>query len=200
MKILGNLERNCYVACSGGVDSMVLLHFLIKGRRNVEVLHVNHGTQDCKQAEMFVKSFCLENNIPCHVAYYTDSKQTEEAWRDFRYNFFSEFKDKPIYTAHTLSDNIETYLLSSIKGTPKFIPYSRTHVRRPFLLVSKKELLNYAERNNVQWIEDSSNLESNFDRNKIRNQVIPVLKNINPGLEKTFYTKCFLKYQKDGII
>lgn len=200
MKILGNLERNCYVACSGGVDSMVLLHFLIKGRRNVEVLHVNHGTQDCKQAEMFVKSFCLENNIPCHVAYYTGSKQTEEAWRNFRYEFFNQFKNRVIYLGHTLSDNIETYIMSDIKGTAKFIPYQRDNIIRPLLLVTKDEIKQYAKRNNVKWIEDSSNLESNFDRNKIRNQVIPVLKNINPGLEKTFYTKCFLKYQKDGVI
>lgn len=200
MKILGKLAPTCYVGCSGGIDSMCLLTFLLKGRRKVEVLHFNHGTVFANDAQKFLEDFCKVNNIPLHIGYYKGNKTTENDWRNARYEFFNQFKNRVIYLGHTLSDNIETYLLSSIKGTSKFIPYSRTNVRRPFLLVSKKELLSYAERNNVKWIEDSSNLESNFDRNKIRNQVIPVLKNINPGLEKTFYTKCFLKYQKDGII
>lgn len=199
VKILGKLEKTCYVGCSGGVDSMVLLHFLLKGRRQIEVLHVNHGTEACKKAEEFIKTFCLLNKLSLHVGYYKDCNQTEEAWRNFRYNFFSNFTDKPIYLGHTLSDNIETYLLSSIKGTPKFIPYSRNNIARPFLLSSKQELIDYAIRNNINWIEDPTNIQSIYSRNKIRNQIIPVLKDINPGLEKTFKTKCLNKYRQDGI-
>lgn len=200
MQILGKLDKKCYVGCSGGKDSMTLLHFLLKGRREVEVLHVNHNTEHGREAERFVRSFCFSHSIPFHTVQYEGVKQTEQAWRDFRYSFFSRFKDYPIYLAHTLQDNIETYIMADIKGTAKFIPYQRDNIIRPMLLTFNSEIDRYVEKNKVVWIEDPSNSTSNYDRNKIRNEVIPVLKQINPGLEKTFFKRCIEKYKKDGII
>ena len=199
MKLLGQIPKQCYVACSGGKDSMMMLNFLLAGRRDVIVLYFNHNTEHGKEAEHFLHEFCKERNLELHIGYYLGKEKTENAWRDARYKFFSFYKNRPILTAHKISDNIETYIMSDMKGTAKFIPYQRDNIIRPFLLVSNKEIDEYCVRNNVTWIEDPSNSENNYDRNKIRNQIIPVLKEINPGLERTFRSKCIKKYKKDGI-
>ena len=199
MKLLGRIPSSCYLACSGGIDSMVMLNFLLAGRRDVTVLYFNHNTEHGKEAEHFLHEFCRERNLTLHIGAYYGAEKTEEAWRNARYKFFSFFKNKPLIQNHNLSENIETYIMSDIKGTAKFIPYQRDNIIRPLLLVTKDEIKQYAEKNKVVWIEDPSNSTSNYDRNKIRNEVIPVLKQINPGLEKTFYYRCLGKYERDGI-
>lgn len=200
MKLLGNIPKKCYLACSGGVDSMVLLNFLLRGKREVTLLYLNHNTKHGQEAEEFLKAFSKTHNLELIVNKYNGVEQTEEAWRNARYEFFSKYTKMPILQAHNLSENIETWLLSSIKGTSKFIPYKRDNIIRPFLLVSKEEILNYAKRNKIKWIEDPSNSASDYDRNKIRNEIIPVLKEINIGLDKVFRNKCLDKYKKDGIL
>ena len=199
MNLLGKIPKSVYLCCSGGVDSMTMLFKLLKMRRDVTVLYFNHNTQHGKEAEHFLHEFCRERNLVLHIGAYYGTEKTEEAWRNARYKFFSFFKDKPILTAHTLCDNIETYIMSDIKGTAKFIPYQRDNIIRPMLLLSKNKILEYASENKVVWIEDPSNSTSNYDRNKIRNQVIPVLKQINPGLERVFKRRCIEKYRKDGL-
>lgn len=197
MKILGKIPKECYISCSGGVDSMSIVNYVLKGNRDVTILYYNHNTPHGHQAEKFLSDFCLENQIKFLKDVYKGSTMTEQVWREARYNFLSNFKDKEIIQGHNLSDNIETWLFSSVKGTPKFIPYRRDNIIRPFLLVSKEEILKYANNNNVKWIEDPSNKGVDYDRNKIRNKIIPVLKDINPGLNKTFRKKCLNKYQND---
>lgn len=199
MNLLGKIPSSCYLACSGGIDSMVMLNFLLAGRRDVTVLYFNHNTEHGKEAEHFLHEFCRERNLTLHIGTYYGAEKTEEAWRNARYKFFSFFKNKPILQCHHINDNIETYIMSDIKGTAKFIPYQRDNIIRPLLLVTKDEIKYYAEKNKVVWIEDPSNSTSNYDRNKIRNEVIPVLKQINPGLEKTFFKRCIEKYKKDGL-
>ena len=199
MKLLGRIPSSCYLACSGGIDSMVMLNFLLAGRRDVTILYFNHNTVHGKEAEHFLHEFCRERNLTLHIGAYYGTEKTEEAWRNARYKFFSFFKNKPLIQNHNLSENIETYIMSDIKGTAKFIPYQRDNIIRPLLLVTKDEIKYYAEKNKVVWIEDPSNSTSNYDRNKIRNEVIPVLKQINPGLEKTFFKRCIEKYKKDGV-
>ena len=195
MKILGEIPKDIYLACSGGIDSMAILNFLLSGNRNVTLLYFNHNTTHGHEAEKFLIDFCANNNLQLHIGYYKDKVETEESWRNARYDFFSNFKDKPIITCHHLDDNIETFLLGLIRGNSKLIPYSRGNVIRPFLLVSKEKLKRYVSNKNIIWCEDPSNAESFYSRNKIRNQVIPVLKEINPGLSKVFYNKCLFKYQ-----
>ena len=199
MNLLGKIPSSCYLACSDALDSMVMLNFLLAGRRDVTVLYFNHNTEHGKEAEHFLHEFCRERNLTLHIGTYYGAEKTEEAWRNARYKFFSFFKNKPILQCHHINDNIETYIMSDIKGTAKFIPYQRDNIIRPLLLVTKDEIKQYAEKNKVVWIEDPSNSTSNYDRNKIRNEVIPVLKQINPGLEKTFYYRCLGKYERDGI-
>lgn len=196
MKILHKLPTDCYLACSGGVDSMSVLTFLLKGNKNVELLFCHHGTETSQEAYDFLMNFSNREKLKIHVDFYDGNSTTEESYRNFRYEFFNKFTDKPIITCHHLNDNIETHLMSMISGTPKFIPYSRDNIIRPFLLVSKMELIKYAKRNHVVWVEDKTNTENVYSRNKIRNLVIPVLKEINPGLEKVYRNKCELFYKK----
>lgn len=200
MKLLGNIPKKVYLACSGGKDSMMMLDFLLKGRRDIHVLYYNHNTEHGKEAEHFIHEFCRLNNISLDIGFYYGEDKTELAWRNARYKFLSNYTNRPIITCHHLNDNIETFLLSEIKGQAKFIPYQRNNVIRPLLLVSRNEIDSYATRHNIKWIEDPSNSQVDYSRNKIRNLVIPVLKEINPGLETTYYYKCLNKYEKDGVI
>lgn len=200
MKLLGKIPKDVYLACSGGKDSMTILYFLLQGRRNVHVLYFNHKTKHGKEAQDFLYNFCMFKNIPISIGLYQGTEQTEVAWRDARYDYFSNFKDKPIITGHHLKDNIETWLMSSISGHSKFIPYSRNNIIRPFLLTNQKDMERYANNYKVEWIEDPSNKETKYSRNKIRNLVFPVLEDISPGIETVFYYKCLEKYEKDGVI
>lgn len=200
MKLLGKIPKDVYLACSGGKDSMTVLYFLLLGRRNVHVLYFNHNTEHGNEALEFLKDICKSKNIKLSTATYTKNVQTEAMWREERYNFFSAFTDKPIITCHHLQDNIETWLMSSITGTAKYISYSRDNIIRPFLLSSRKDLDRFANNHSVEWIEDPSNSETKYSRNKVRNLVFPVLREINPGIESTFYYRCLAKYERDGII
>ena len=199
MKLIGTIPEKVYLACSGGVDSMVVLNYLLKGKRDVELLFYHHNTKTSDEALEFLNSFVQDTKLKLHVGYYNSTKKTENDWRNGRYEFFAKFKDRPIITCHQLDDNIETFFLSTIKGTPKFIPYDRDNIIRPFLLVSKKEFYYHAKRNNIKWAEDITNSQNDHDRNKIRNLVLPVFKEINQGLDKTFFKKCMHKYKNDGL-
>ena len=92
MKLLGRIPSSCYLACSGGKDSMMLLNFLLAGRRDVTVLYFNHSTEHGKEAEHFLHEFCRDRNLTLHVGTYYGTEKTEEAWRNARYKFFSFFK------------------------------------------------------------------------------------------------------------
>lgn len=186
LKIHGKLPTDLYLACSGGVDSMAICHFLLASRRKVEILYFNHKTAHGNDAESFVVDFCNKNNIPYHIGTYEGLTQSESEWRESRYNFLSKFSDKPIITCHHLNDSIETFYMSSFKGIEKFIPYRRSNIIRPFLLTSKEDILCYAKRHNVDFIQDYSNFESCCDRNIFRNEIFPVIKKMNPGIETVF--------------
>lgn len=200
MRLVGKMPAKVYLACSGGIDSMFVLDFLLKGKREVTLLYFNHNTEHGKEALDFLKNISDKLNLTLISEEYLGTDSTEVSWRNARYSFFSKYTDMPIITAHHLDDNIETYIMSEVKGTAKFIPYKRGNIIRPFLLFSKKSILEYVRRYNVSWIEDDSNSKCDYDRNKIRNKVIPILREINPGLDKTYFKKCFNKYQKDGFI
>jgi tRNA(Ile)-lysidine synthase len=188
------------IAVSGGVDSMVLLHLMMQTKHQIAVAHVNYCLRD-KESDAdheFIKNFCSMNEIQFFdTKFDTGSFTTEnkigiqEAARDFRYNWFSELTLKHQYnfiaTAHHLNDLSETFLFNITRGTGisglHGIPTRRNNIIRPLLFAKKNDLIDYALSNSIQYRNDSSNLKNNYSRNKIRNQVIPVLKEINPQLE-----------------
>lgn len=187
IRFLGELPRDITVACSGGIDSMVVLDFLRTGKRKVKVAYFNHGTDFSNEMEPKVENFCRRNGIgfikgdPYRGR---DKKESlEEYWRNARYKFLLSIEGLVI-TAHHLDDVVETYLFTSIHGTPKTIPYRYKNIIRPFLITPKSEFISWAERKGVEYWDDPSNDNTSFARNRIRHNIMPEVLKINPGIHK----------------
>lgn len=198
-------NENVIVCTSGGADSMALLHFLHTNCKEMKigiiVAHVNHllRGESSDRDESFVKSFCEREGIKFYIKRIDIRKESEnmnigleECGRKKRYEFFKELSDKyqaKIATAHTLSDNIETILFNLSRGTGLNgicgIPAVRDNIIRPLIFVSREEIERYCERNGIEFVTDSTNFSDDYNRNKIRLNVIPVLKKINPKLEES---------------
>jgi tRNA(Ile)-lysidine synthase len=180
------------IACSGGYDSMAVAHFFIKGGRKPIILHVNHGTGN-DHAEMEVRNFCSVNKLELYLYKVNpDTKPKAESWEEFwrneRIKAFSTV-DMPVITGHNLNDAMETWLFGAINGQPKLIPYNTNNIYRPFLLTPKEDLLAYAEKHNITWVEDRSNIDTKYARNRIRHNIIPEALKINPGFGKVIIKK-----------
>ena len=195
IKLQGKVPRKVYVACSGGVDSMAALDFL-KRKHDVFVLHFNHGTDYGFKALEFVSNYCADNDIGflTNVTGQEREKQAresqEEYWRSIRYDWLERCTERQIVTGHHLDDCVETWVMSSMHGTGKIIPYSRNErVLRPFRLTRKRDLELWASLNNVPYIEDDSNQDTCYTRNYIRHEMMPNVLQVNPGIHKTIAKK-----------
>jgi tRNA(Ile)-lysidine synthase len=191
------------LAVSGGVDSMVLMHLLKAHHFTFSVAHCNFCLRknDADEDENFVKNYCEKHQIPFFTKRFATSQfaekqgiSTQMAARELRYTWFEELRIQEkfnyLLTAHHLNDNLETVLLNFTKGTGiaglKGISPKRDWVVRPLLFAKKTEIIAFATQNNLKWREDTSNASNKYQRNLLRNEVIPLLKNINPTLEETF--------------
>lgn len=190
IKLLGKVPREVVVACSGGVDSVALLHFLSLKHR-VKAAFFHHGTENSDRAEDFVEKLCEKMSVKLFVGRITESKpkdlSEEEHWRNCRYEFLSSFRY--VVTAHNLDDVAETWVWSSLHGTPKLIPYERGNIRRPLLCTRKKDLIEWCTSHRVDWIEDSSNQDTKYTRNFIRKEMMPQVLRVNPGIHKMLEKK-----------
>lgn len=192
IKLQGKLPRDIVLACSGGVDSMAALDFL---RRNhcVTVAHFNHRTDHGIRAAAWLREQCrtkytdvryrehvLEGECPKGMS-------KEEWWREARYEWLNGpfWKGHTVVTCHHLDDVVETWVWSSMHGTSKLIPYSRQNVIRPFRLTRKRDFELWANLNNVEYLEDDSNLDLKYTRNYIRHEMMPHVLRVNPGIHKT---------------
>ena len=193
IRIIGKIPKKVTIACSGGIDSMVVAHFLRQSRRKVNLAYFNHDTAHSRKAEDFVKHYADQNNLNLEVGRVEGTKgksSMEEFWRDERYSFFNSIKSNFIITCHHLDDCVETWLMSSFHGQGKLIPYKRgENIFRPFLMTSKKTIKDYAERKGVEYIEDPSNQNTNFMRNHVRKKVVPEELVVNPGIRTTIRKK-----------
>jgi len=186
IRVLNKIPKNVGIACSGGVDSMAILDFLLNGRYSPHVLYFNHNTDHGNDAEEFVKNYCNSKGLNLSIGRtdITPQKNKEKVWSDLRYEFFSKF-DFPVITCHHLDDCVETYLFSCMRGFQSVIPYSRGNVIRPFLLNEKKVFENWCERKDVPFIQDESNFLLDHTRNRIRHNIVPEALKVNPGLKTT---------------
>lgn len=179
---------------------MGALDFLSR-RHDVSVLHYNHGTEHAQLAEAVVIEQCFERKITCAVGYNRDKKPSrasnESWWREQRYAFLDQFRDRPIVTCHHLDDCVETWVWSSMHGTGKWIPYRRNNIVRPFRLTRKQDFKNWAIRHNVAWIEDESNSDIHYTRNYVRHEMMPHVLRVNPGIHKTIAKK--IKENTNGL-
>jgi tRNA(Ile)-lysidine synthase len=195
------------IALSGGPDSIFLLSFLIKFRNKFKIelgaFHLNHGLRGKKadEDENFCRRFCLKNKIE----FYSSKKNiklianqekisVEEAGRIIRYEELNRCAVKnsfnKIATAHNIDDNTETVLLNLIKGAGlkglTGIPVKRKNIIRPMLSISKTEILDYLKRNKIKYRIDESNLSIDYERNYLRNKIIPELSaKLNPSLNNS---------------
>lgn len=185
IKVLGDIPKGEFgLACSGGVDSMAILDFLVKGRYNPYVIYFNHNTEHGDEAEKFITDYCNQMGLKLSVGR-TDLKpksNKEKIWSDLRYDFFSKF-DFPIMTCHHLDDVVETYIFTMLRGFQSVIPYSKGNIIRPFLLNEKSEFENWCKRKNVPFIQDQSNFSVDYSRNRIRHNIVPEALKVNPGLK-----------------
>lgn len=187
IKLLFQLPKQVTVAFSGGVDSVAVVSFLSK-KHDVTCAFFHHGTENSDNAYKFVSKFCTERNLPLIVCLLQSQKpkelSEEEFWREERYKFLKGL-NMPVITAHHLDDCIETYIWSSLHGSPKVPRLYRGNIMRPFLTTPKSEFVSWCERKNIEWCEDTSNQNDKYTRNYIRRHLVPHALRVNPGLHKT---------------
>ncbi len=197
------------VALSGGPDSVFLLHFLSKYHRKYKIelgaFHLNHKLRGnaADQDEKFCSKFCDKLKIK----YFSSVKNVqtfakknkisvEEAGRIIRYKLLKEISVKHNYskitTAHIQDDNTETIFLNLIKGSGitgmSGIPAQRENIIRPVLCLSKDEILDYLHLHGIAYRIDESNLSEDYERNYLRKQIIPFIKErLNPSLNETIF-------------
>lgn len=200
-------ESKLLVCVSGGVDSMVLINLLNRLKYNVSIAHCNFNLRDDESDidEDFVKNYAITNSIPFFSKSFITripKHSMQMAARNLRYKwFYSVLKVEEldyIITAHHLDDSLETFILnlsraSGIEGLAG-IKQLNDIIVRPLLIFSKNEILNYAKTNNIKWREDSTNKKNDYQRNQIRNEIIPLLKKLHPNfLDQSKKTMTFLK-------
>ena len=190
------------LALSGGVDSVVLFDILIRLKIPFEVAHCNFSlrAEASDLDQQFVEKLAGENNIVCHIVQFDTANEAQnlglsiqETARKLRYNWFEQLllerRLKYLFTAHHSNDNVESMLYNLVKGTRtagmRGVAAKVANIVRPLLNCTKLEILNFAKENGLTWREDQSNALNKYARNSIRNEVVPVLKKINPNLEGT---------------
>lgn len=202
------IEKNdsIVVGVSGGPDSMTLLSILLKLKEEfnlkIYVAHVNHMLREnAIKDEEYVKEFCKKNNIEIFIkkANISEIAQKEkigleEAGRNVRYNFFEEVlkntESNKIAIAHNLNDKVETIIMNTLRGSGvsglKGIEAKRKKYIRPLIEIERYEIEKYCIENEINPRHDESNDDNTYTRNKIRNIIIPYIRNeFNPNIIKT---------------
>ena len=193
-------------ALSGGRDSMALLTALeeLAEDRKLTVLaaHYDHGLrgEESRRDRDFVRDWCEGRGVPLTIGegdVAAEAKRTrrgvEETARTMRYAFLEKTAEAVgadcIATAHNADDNVETVLLHLVRGTGldglTGIPPRRGKLVRPLLALSRRDIDGYLARRGVPWVEDSTNAQTDYARNRLRQEVLPVLRSLNPGLSGT---------------
>lgn len=192
LRLIGRVPNKFYVAVSGGVDSMVALDFFLNGRYKPTVIHFDHGTKFGAEAHKFIKKRCIELDLPLIVKNIGRTKEkgeSEEAfWREERYKFFHSLPGT-IITGHHLDDVVEWWIFSSLHGQGKIIKYRNQNVIRPFLATPKSEIVSWAERKNIKYVDDPSNKDERYMRSIIRHQIMKHALRVNPGIRKVIKKK-----------
>lgn len=191
------------VGVSGGVDSVVLLHLLHALKFKCIVAHCNFSlrNEESNSDEAFVRALAHRLSLPIECIKF-DTKAVaieqkisiEMAARNLRYQWFEQLRNthkaSAIAVAHHADDNIETVLMNLVRGTglrgTTGIKPRNGNIVRPLLNVSRNEIELFADAQFLNFVTDSTNASNDYTRNKFRNQIIPLLIEINPAFRKTF--------------
>lgn len=199
------------VACSAGADSMALLHFLYREQErlgvSVAAVHVNHMLrgEDADGDRLFVESFCQERDIPVYATdipipaiLEAEQGNMQAVCRRERYAYFKEAmlksKSSKLVVAHQADDQIESILMALIRGSYdagiqgiiRRRPFANGEMIRPFLSITRADILDYLQTYNQGYREDSSNKKDSYTRNRMRHHVVPLLRNENPKIAEAF--------------
>ncbi len=224
-KFLEHLEKNnlcgksgkILLAVSGGVDSLVMAELFFRAGFNFGIIHCNFNLRgkESDADEKFVRDLALKKyKSPCFVRSFDTKKFAEEnhlsiqeAARNLRYGYFEEIRKKEkldyVATAHHADDKIETFFINLLRGSGisglSGIPVKQKNIIRPMLFAFRNEIEDFAKKNNVEYRTDSSNKSNKYLRNKIRNQLMPLLETISPQY-RTAINTTISNLKNTGII
>ena len=196
-------NKQLFLAISGGIDSMVMLHLFQQLQYKFAILHCNfylRGAESDADSE-FIKDYAEKFNIPYSFGHFQTKEYAKDkkisiqmAARELRYVWFEEQLSHKqfdfVLTAHHADDEFETFLINLSRGTGLTgligIPQNNKKIIRPMLPFSRQEINDYARINNIKWREDSSNNSDKYLRNNIRHNIAPLLKDLNPDFLTSF--------------
>lgn len=210
-------NQKTLLAVSGGLDSVAMTHLYKMADLSFAIAHCNFGLRDKESDDD--ETFCRKLADEYDVSFFTIKFDTLEyaqinrlsiqtAARELRYKWLEEIRKKHnldfIATAHHLDDNAETMLFNMSRGTGytglSGIPVVNNKIVRPLMCFQKNELIQFVEKHNLSYREDSSNAKTDYTRNKIRHQVIPHLKEINPAVIKNFASLSHVVKKSDELL
>lgn len=190
------------LAVSGGIDSMVMARLFLDLNNKIGIAHCNFSLREGEsdKDQELVHNYALEHNIPFHcIKFETKSfakkngLSVQMAARELRYKWFEEIRQEfgydSIAVAHNLNDNIETLLINLVRGSGLAgmagMKPVNNRIIRPLLFATRQTITEFRNQHNIEFREDRSNADTKYTRNKIRHQIIPLLKEINPSIETT---------------
>ena len=199
-----NIPKDKYivVGVSSGPDSMALLHLLINNTKNkIVCAHINHNVRkNSTIEENYLRKYCQKYNIifECHkILSYKENNFENEA-RTIRYNFYKKILKKynshSLFLAHHGDDLIETILMkiirgSNLEGYAGIKTYSQIKnytIIRPLLSITKKDIIEYDKSHNIKYFIDNTNEDTTYTRNRIRKNILPLLKKEDPNIHLKF--------------
>lgn len=193
------------VALSGGADSVALLRVLLQLGYACEAAHCNFHLrgEESMRDECFVRTLCGQCSVPLHTVDFNTTDyavahhlSVEMAARELRYNWFEEVRlvtgAAVVAVAHHRDDSVETLLLNLIRGTGinglKGIRPKNGYIVRPLLSVSREEITDYLDALGQTYVTDSTNLQDEYTRNKIRLNLLPLMETINPSAKESIFS------------
>ncbi|MGX7593393.1 tRNA lysidine(34) synthetase TilS [Candidatus Karelsulcia muelleri] len=227
-KLNKNISLNktkIYIAVSGGLDSLVLLDLFVrittKTNIQIEILHCNFKVrgEESDKAEHLIQQIATRKQIILHTKTFNIKNQSSKqiVARKLRYFWFKAMLKTNYFNyialGHHLNDSIETVFINLRRGTGikgiKGIMFKKKYLIRPLLYFTKKDIFNYAKKNKINWIEDSSNVNDNYLRNKIRKiinnflnkeNVLGIIKTLNILKEEYLMINTHLKIIKKYVL
>jgi len=199
---LFDLESKILLAISGGIDSVCLADLLVRSGYNIEFAHCNFNLRELEsdQDKIFVSDLAYKYNIPFHQISFdtnnyasTNKLSVQMAARELRYKWFEKVRQEIsadyIAIAHNQNDNIETFFINMINGSGlkglRAIHNKNNFIVRPLMFANRNQIEEYVKSESLNFREDSSNISKKYKRNKIRHDLMPLLKQMNPSIENT---------------
>jgi tRNA(Ile)-lysidine synthase len=197
-----NAGDSFFLACSGGLDSVVLANLLVLAGIPFTILHCNFQLRgaESERDEAFVRTLAEALNVSCMVKHF-DTRQEmilrkkglQETARILRYNWFEEVLNGTagisqkgwLITAHHAGDQLETIVMNFFRGTGiaglQGMSFKREHILRPLLFADRESIYDFATQNGIAWVEDSSNTDVHYTRNRFRQVILPEIEKVFPN-------------------